>query len=173
MTLVAEQLVERRLAGETKVLGENLSQCHLFTTSPTWPDPVSNPSRHGRSQRLTAWAMARPVAIRKFCSERWAMDMADTVTDTAETKQLIYEIWVLQSSVMWRFVDRRSVSTFQRNFHSVPWRRRLQAGQWEAPGSYCPTRSPVSFTFFPISVPLFFFTLLIVIIFAAVRTSSP
>jgi hypothetical protein len=32
-----EQFVELQLAGETKLLGENLSQCHFATTNTTWP----------------------------------------------------------------------------------------------------------------------------------------
>jgi hypothetical protein len=49
--MMMENLVEWRLAGETEVLGENLS-----TTNPTWPDPGSNPGRRGgksASNRLT------------------------------------------------------------------------------------------------------------------------
>jgi hypothetical protein len=33
-----EQLVKWEFAGETEVLWENLSQCHVFITNPTWPD---------------------------------------------------------------------------------------------------------------------------------------
>jgi hypothetical protein len=36
-----------KLAGETEVLGENLLNATLSTTNPTWPDPGSNPGRHG------------------------------------------------------------------------------------------------------------------------------
>jgi urease accessory protein UreF len=35
MMVIVEQLVEWRLVGETKVLGENLFQLHLSTTNPT------------------------------------------------------------------------------------------------------------------------------------------
>jgi hypothetical protein len=45
MMVIVEKLVERRLAGETEVLGENLPQ--LSTTNPTWLDPGSNPGRRG------------------------------------------------------------------------------------------------------------------------------
>jgi hypothetical protein len=40
--------MERRLAGETEVLGENLPQ-HQFCPSqnPTWPDPGLSPGRRG------------------------------------------------------------------------------------------------------------------------------
>jgi hypothetical protein len=40
-----EQLVERKLAGEKEVLGENLPQCLLSTTNSTWPDYGSDPGR--------------------------------------------------------------------------------------------------------------------------------
>jgi hypothetical protein len=40
--MMMENLVEWRLAGETEVLGENLS-----TTNPTWPDPALNRGRRG------------------------------------------------------------------------------------------------------------------------------
>jgi hypothetical protein len=45
MMMIMEQLVEWGLAGETEVLGENLPQCHLSTTNPTWPDLWSNLGR--------------------------------------------------------------------------------------------------------------------------------
>jgi hypothetical protein len=40
--------MECRLAGETKVLGENLPQRQFCPSqNPTWPDPGLNPGRHG------------------------------------------------------------------------------------------------------------------------------
>jgi phage-related protein len=50
MSVIMEQLVEWRLAGETEVLGEKVPQRHLSTTNPTWPDPGSNPGRSGGKQ---------------------------------------------------------------------------------------------------------------------------
>jgi hypothetical protein len=36
---------------QTEVLRENLPHCHFVsTTSPTWPDPGSNPDRRGGKQ---------------------------------------------------------------------------------------------------------------------------
>jgi hypothetical protein len=41
--------MEYRLAGETEVLGENLSQHHFCPShNPTWPDPGLNPGRGGK-----------------------------------------------------------------------------------------------------------------------------
>jgi hypothetical protein len=54
MMVIVEQLVEWSLAGETEVLGENLSQRHFSTTNPTWQDLGSNPGRRG----------AKPATIR-------------------------------------------------------------------------------------------------------------
>jgi hypothetical protein len=43
-----EKQMECRLAGETEVLGENLSQRHFcLSQNPTWPDPGLNPGRRG------------------------------------------------------------------------------------------------------------------------------
>jgi hypothetical protein len=58
---MVEKLVEWRLVGETEVLGENLPQRHF----------VHHKSHMTRaavvgSQRLTAWAMARPFRITYF-----------------------------------------------------------------------------------------------------------
>jgi hypothetical protein len=40
--------MERRLAGETEVLGENLPPCHFWPSqTSTCPDPVLNPGRRG------------------------------------------------------------------------------------------------------------------------------
>jgi hypothetical protein len=40
--------MERRLAAETEVLGENLPQRHFCPSqNPTWPDPGLNPGRRG------------------------------------------------------------------------------------------------------------------------------
>jgi hypothetical protein len=40
--------MECRLAGETEVLGENLTQRYFCPSqNPTWPDPGLNPGRRG------------------------------------------------------------------------------------------------------------------------------
>jgi hypothetical protein len=41
-----KQLVEWKLAGATKVLGENLPQCRLSTINPKWLDLRSKPGCH-------------------------------------------------------------------------------------------------------------------------------
>jgi hypothetical protein len=46
--MIVEKQMECRLAGETEVLGENLSQRHFCPSqNPTWPDPGLNPGRRG------------------------------------------------------------------------------------------------------------------------------
>jgi hypothetical protein len=62
MRVIVEQLVEWRLAGETEVLGENLLRRHFVhhKSHMTRPGIESWAAAVG-SQRLTAWAMARPV----------------------------------------------------------------------------------------------------------------
>jgi hypothetical protein len=63
MMVIVEQLVEWRLAGETEVLGENLLQCHFLHDKPQMTGPrVRTRADAVGSQRLTAWAMARPGA---------------------------------------------------------------------------------------------------------------
>jgi hypothetical protein len=46
--MIVEKQMKCRLAGETEVLGENLSQRHFCTSqNPTWPDPGLNAGRRG------------------------------------------------------------------------------------------------------------------------------
>jgi hypothetical protein len=46
--MIADKQMECRLAGETKVLRENLPQRHFCRSqNPTWPDPGLNPGHHG------------------------------------------------------------------------------------------------------------------------------
>jgi hypothetical protein len=54
-----EKLVEW-LAGETEVLGENLPQCRFVHHKPHMPARMRTRAAAVGSQRLTAWATARP-----------------------------------------------------------------------------------------------------------------
>jgi hypothetical protein len=70
MRVIVEKLVEWRLAGETEVLGENLPQRTLSAPAPLCPPQIPHDETQARtraaavgSQRLTAWAMARPFHL--------------------------------------------------------------------------------------------------------------
>jgi hypothetical protein len=61
MMVIVEKLVEWRLAGETEVLGENLPQRHFVHHKSHMTRPLARTRTAAvGSQRLTAWAMARP-----------------------------------------------------------------------------------------------------------------
>jgi hypothetical protein len=62
-----EQSVEWELAVETEILGENPPSVSLFTTSGTWSDPGSNRAATVGSRWITAWAVARFIALRVTC----------------------------------------------------------------------------------------------------------
>jgi hypothetical protein len=47
MMMIVEQSVERELAGETEILGENLPQCHFVYHISQMNYPGSNPGRRG------------------------------------------------------------------------------------------------------------------------------
>jgi hypothetical protein len=65
MRVIVEQLVECELAGETEVLGENLPQRHFVHHKFHMTRPRARTRAAAvRSQRLTAWAMARPLHLR-------------------------------------------------------------------------------------------------------------
>jgi hypothetical protein len=64
MRMIVEQLVEWRLAGETEVLEENLPQRHFAHHKSHMTSPGLEPRDAAvGSQRLTAWAMARLLAL--------------------------------------------------------------------------------------------------------------
>jgi hypothetical protein len=61
--MIVEMQMECRLAGETEVLGENLSQRHICPSqNPTWADPGLNPGRRlGKpaTNLLSYWAVIK------------------------------------------------------------------------------------------------------------------
>jgi hypothetical protein len=59
---------EWRLAGETKVLGENLPQTTLSTTNLTWLDPGLNPGRRGGKPATNR--LSYGAALQKFNPRR-------------------------------------------------------------------------------------------------------
>jgi hypothetical protein len=60
--IIVEKQMECRLAGENEILGENLPQRYFCPSqNPTWLAPgFTRAAAAVGSQRLTAWAMARP-----------------------------------------------------------------------------------------------------------------
>jgi hypothetical protein len=68
MRVIVEQLVDWRLAGETEVLGENLPQHHFVYHK--IPHDQTRAAAVG-SQRLTAWAMVRPLCYMYICVLWW------------------------------------------------------------------------------------------------------
>jgi hypothetical protein len=62
MRVIVEQLMEWRLARETEVLGENLPQRYFVHHKSHMTRSGLEPRAAAvESQRLTAWAMARPL----------------------------------------------------------------------------------------------------------------
>jgi hypothetical protein len=92
--MIVEQSVECRLAGETEVLGENLPHFVHHKSHMTRPRLEPRAAAVG-SQRLTAWAMARP-SLGVICpnlinlnivARRWGDWGSDEVSSKAVTSQ--------------------------------------------------------------------------------------
>jgi hypothetical protein len=62
-----EQLVERELAVETEILGENLLQCHFIRHKSHMPDLRSNPGRSGWKPPISK-IKTSPVKINRLLS---------------------------------------------------------------------------------------------------------
>jgi hypothetical protein len=70
MRVIVEQLVEWRLAGETEVLGKILPQRHFVRLKSHMTRPRTRTRAAAvRSQRLTAWAIARPMDSYLVCAQ--------------------------------------------------------------------------------------------------------
>jgi hypothetical protein len=61
--MMMKKLVEWWLAGETEVLGENLPQCRFVHHKPHMPARTRTRAAAVGSQRLIAWATARPQCL--------------------------------------------------------------------------------------------------------------
>jgi hypothetical protein len=74
--MTVEKQMECRLAGETEVLRENLTQRHFCPSqNPTWPDPGLNPGRRGgnpATNRLSYGAAERYTC----CYQEWNRDIS-------------------------------------------------------------------------------------------------
>jgi hypothetical protein len=71
MMVIVKQSVEWRVAGETEVLGENLSQRHFVhhKSHVTWPDLGSNTRRRGgkpATNRLSYGAACSTILLWQF-----------------------------------------------------------------------------------------------------------
>jgi hypothetical protein len=71
VTVMMDNLVEWRLAGETEVFGENLLQCHFVHHKSHLPDPGSNPARRGGKPATNR--LSYGTALIYWFNQRWAV----------------------------------------------------------------------------------------------------
>jgi hypothetical protein len=93
--MIVEKQMECKLAGETKVLGENLPQRHFCPSqNPTWADPDLNPGRRGgkpATNRLT-YDAALLSYLAAFLSQSsanlflWGLDEASSESEPVTVK---------------------------------------------------------------------------------------
>jgi hypothetical protein len=93
------------LQGKPKYSEKTCPSAILSNTNPTCPDPGSNPGRRRGSQRLTAWAMARPktktytqsiinhVLLRTFTRSHVAAIFTEWFQDIDISETCFSKIW--------------------------------------------------------------------------------
>jgi hypothetical protein len=63
--------MECRLAWETEVLGENLSQRHFCPSqNPTWPDPGLNPARRGGKPATNRLSYGAALSVLEYLQKQ-------------------------------------------------------------------------------------------------------
>jgi hypothetical protein len=103
--MIVEQLVEWRFAGETEVLGENLPQRHFVHHKSHMTRPGLEPRAAAvGSQRLTAWAMARPLNFAKWTDCWLVLNWIISCFTQLATKILQLITTAIDVSFVWRIL---------------------------------------------------------------------